>query len=135
LNAIPLFSDWQGDSIFSFDPKNWIYEGGTVTYVALQLAYFMGFKTILLVGLDHYYQYTGLPNEEVVMEGNDTNHFVGNYFPPGTKWNNPDLVQSEISYTEARRVFEEDGRRIINLTPNSGESVFEKGELKDYQDA
>jgi len=134
LDALPLTSDYK-DCIFSKKPWEWIYEGGTVTYVALQIAYYLGFQTVLLVGLDHKYTYNGHPNEEVTVVGVDVNHFCNTYFPIGTKWNNPDLVQSEISYTEARRVFEEDGRRIINLTPNSGESVFEKGELKDYQNA
>lgn len=134
FGAFQLHSDYQ-DSIFSKTPYSWIYEGGTVTHVALQLAYFLGFQTVLMVGLDHRYTYKGEPNAEAFVEGIDVNHFCKDYFPVGSKWNNPDLAQSEISYATARKVFEEAGRRIINLTPNSGETVFEKGELRDYQNA
>lgn len=130
--ALPLYSDYRDDSIFSKQPYDWIYEGGTVTYVALQIAYFMGFKTILLVGLDHKFTYSGQPNEEVIIQ-EDCNHFIKDYFEPGMKFNNPDLGASEISYAEARRVYEADGRRIINLTPNSEEQIFEKGSIRKWK--
>jgi hypothetical protein len=131
FEALPLHSDYQ-DSLFSKTPYTWIYEGGTVTHVALQIAYFLGFQTVLMVGLDHRYTYKGQPNEEMYAEDIDVNHFCKDYFPAGSKWNNPDLAQSEISYAEARKVFEADNRRIINLTPNTSETVFEKGTYWDY---
>lgn len=132
LNALPLISDFQDNSIFSKRPDYWIYEGGTVTHVALQLAYFMGFQTVLLVGLDHKYDYKGAPNQAVVAQEEDVNHFTKNYFPPGTTWNLPDLQQSEISYAEAKKVFEEDNRSIINLTPDSCELTFTKMSIRDW---
>ena len=44
---------------FSRTPHEWIYEGHTVTYVCLQLAFFMGFETVLLVGCDHRFARAG----------------------------------------------------------------------------
>jgi len=44
------------------------------------------------------------------------------------KWHAPDLQRSAEAYQMAREVFEKDGRRVINLTPNSALDVFEKGE-------
>ena len=38
---------------FSKHPHFRIWEGGTVTYVAIQLARFMGFSKIILIGVDH----------------------------------------------------------------------------------
>jgi hypothetical protein len=134
LDALPLVSDYRGCT-FSLEPDKWVYEGGTVTYVALQIAYYMGFKEILIVGLDHYYQAVGNPNEEVIMETEDPNHFTTNYFQLGKKWNLPDLSSSEISYREARRVFEADDRTITNLTEGTHEDIFEKGFIEvDAQD-
>ena len=59
------------------------------------------------------------------MEDNDPNHFSPDYFK-GALWNNPDLALSESAYSIARRVYEKDGRRIINATPGSHCDIFER---------
>jgi len=117
---------------FSRTPDLWIYEGYTVTYVCLQLAFFMGFTTVLLVGCDHSFEFEGEPNAIALAVGDDVNHFHPDYFSNGRKWNNPDLVRSGYAYHMARTVFEHDGRKIINLTPGSKLDVFERGDIKDY---
>jgi len=102
--------------MFSYDPSSWIYEGHTVTFVCMQLAFFMGFTTVLLVGVDHFYTFDGQPNQQLLMTGDDPNHFDPNYFR-GMDWNAPDLTRSEEAYMMAKKAFEDDGRRIINLVP------------------
>ena len=129
--SIPLWSIY--NKSFSFVPLKGLWEGFTVTYVCLQLAYWMGFETVLLVGVDHRYEYDGEPNEERVLQGDDPNHFHPDYFK-GMKWHNPDLARSEDAYNLARIAFQAAGRRIINLTPNTGENAFEKGRLEDWND-
>lgn len=117
--------------VFSYDPSRYIYEGHTVTFVCLQLAFFMGFTKVGLVGCDHRYEFDGQPNEELVMEGDDPNHFHPDYFK-GQKWNAPDLGRSEDAYTMANEAFEDDGRKIFNLTPGSALEVFRKMNLKEW---
>ena len=112
--------------MFSYDPTRYIYEGYTVTFVALQLAFFLGFQTVLLVGVDHRYTYTGEPNEQHTWQGDDPNYFDPSYFRD-MQWHNPDLEQSEQAYWMAREAFESNGRRIINMTEGSALEVFEKG--------
>jgi hypothetical protein len=92
-NALPLYSSVI--PAFSRNPAEWIYEGYTVTYVCLQLAFFMGFDTVLLVGCDHSYEFEGRPNEMKLAWGEDKNHFHPEYFSNGNKWHNPDLIMSE----------------------------------------
>jgi hypothetical protein len=121
----------RGRGLFSYYPLKWVQEGYTVTYVCMQLAYWMGYRTVLLVGVDHRYIQTGKPNEQQKMNGDDPNHFDPSYFR-GQDWNLADLVKSEMYYGVAKDVFEGDGRRIINLTPNSALDVFEKGELAQW---
>jgi hypothetical protein len=116
---------------FSLNPLEWVNEGYTVTFVSLQLARHMDFKTVLLVGVDHRYQFDGKPDEVHLLEGDDPNHFDPEYFK-GQRWQNPDLMKSEWYYTHARGMFEAEGRRIINLTPNSALDVFEKGNLSEW---
>jgi len=117
---------------FSRNPEEWIYEGYTVTYVCLQLAFFMGFTTVLLVGVDHKYKFDGEPNQEMFAEGKDENHFHPKYFSDGVLWHNPDLRMSARAYEMAKHVYNSEGRKIINLTPGSSLDVFERGEIKKW---
>lgn len=127
--SAPLHSSTQAK--FSFEPLCWIHEGYTVTYVSLQLAYWMGFKTVFLVGVDHRYQQTGKPNEQQVMNGDDPNHFDPHYFK-GQNWNLADIEKSTGFYKVARDIYEKNGRKIINLTEGTALDVFEKGNIEEW---
>lgn len=109
--------------MFSYDPLAFVYEGHTVTFVALQLAFFMGFSKVVMVGLDHKYEFVGLPNEQQTYQGDDVNHFHSDYFK-GQQWHTPDLARSEEAYEMARRSFMDVGRIIVNATPNTALKVF-----------
>ena len=121
-----------GTPFFSKDITEGIHEGWTVTYVCLQIAYYMGFETVLLVGVDHRYSYEGMPNEQQMAVGPDPNHFDPNYFTGGVKWNLPDLESSAIAYGLARKAYEGDGRRIVNLTPGTALGVFPKDKWRKW---
>ncbi|MCA9228889.1 MAG: DUF115 domain-containing protein, partial [Planctomycetales bacterium] len=116
---------------FSRDLSRGVCGGYTVTYVAMQLAYYMGFTDVVLVGVDHRFAATGEPNQLVESVGPDTSHFDPTYFGKGMKWQLPDLENSEISYGLARRAFEEDGRRIVDSTVDGALEVFPKIRLAD----
>ncbi len=103
-----------------------LHEGWTVTYAALQIAYYLGFLEVVIIGMDHNFTFSGKPNEEKVLHGEDQNHFCGSYFGNGQKWDNPDLEHSEESYKIAKCVFEEEGRRILDVTVNGRCQVFDK---------
>jgi len=128
--ALPLVS--HHTPCFSMNPRAYIYEGYTVTYACLQLAYYMDFDTVLLVGVDHRFTFHGSPNEQVVATGPDPNHFHPEYFGVGVKWNNPDLARSESAYKIAEQVYTSNNKRIINLTKGTALDVFEKGQISDY---
>lgn len=126
-----LYTSYTGPG-FTKDARNRIWEGGTVTYVALQLAYFLGFETVVLIGVDHnYVGQNGKPNETVVSQGADPNHFSPNYFGKGFRWQLPDLVRWEIAYQMAREAYEHDGRQVIDATVGGKLTVFQKAEYLD----
>tara|TARA_B110000285_G_C14998219_1_gene549979 strand:+ start:127 stop:939 length:813 start_codon:yes stop_codon:yes gene_type:complete len=113
--------------LFSKNPEEGIYSGGTVTYATLQFIYYMGFSEVYILGLDHSFKEKGQPNKtEVRHQEKDESHFHPNYFPKGSKWQLPDLLRSEIAYKKAREAFEGDGRKIIDATDNGHCTVFEK---------
>jgi len=103
-----------------------VWEGSTVTYVAMQLAYYMGFSKVILVGVDHFFNSKGNAHELIISNGDDVNHFDPNYFGKGIKWQLPDLETSEKAYIMARDVFNSDGREIVDATIGGKLSVFPK---------
>jgi hypothetical protein len=115
----------QPASRFCKDISQGVHEGWTVTYAALQIAYFLGFERVVIIGMDHRYTFEGKANQTSLMVGDDPNHFASNYFS-GQRWDNPDLAHSEESYRLAKQVFEADGRSIIDATLNGACTVFDK---------
>lgn len=120
-----LFTTYMGPK-FATDARGRLWEGATVTYVALQLAYHMGFDEVILIGVDHNFKTQGPPNQEVISQGEDPNHFLPNYFGPGFRWQLPDLTTSERAYRMARRAFEHAGRRVLDATIGGKLQVFPK---------
>ena len=112
---------------FGVDITKPLYSGGTVTFIALQLAYYMGFSEVILIGIDHSFNTRGTPNKVELRKSDvDDDHFHPQYFPAGSKWQLPDLVRSEIAYSKARDAFESNGRRIIDATEEGLCRVFPK---------
>lgn len=109
---------------FSRDPSRGVWEGATVTFVAMQLAHYMGFEEIVLIGVDHQFATGGPAHALVTSDGADESHFDPSYFGKGFRWQLPDLETSEYAYTLAKKAFEADGRRIINATVGGRLEVF-----------
>ena len=125
-NITYLDTDFTGDEGFSSNLTRRIYEGFTVTNVALQLAYYMGFSEVILVGVDHNYVTQGAANQAVVSQGDDPNHFASNYFGKGFKWQLPDLVGSERAFLIARNAYSQASRAILDASMDGKLSIFPK---------
>jgi len=118
------------DTPFSTDPSKYVALGPTVTYSALQMAYWMGADPVILFGVDHSFKFTGAPLAYEKMRGDDPNHFDPNYFK-GSLWGAPDFVAMEQCYAESRRAFEADGRRVVDATVGGKLEIFEKVSLDE----
>lgn len=125
-----IYSTYTGPR-FSTDVTGRVWESATVTYVALQLAYYMGFETVYLIGVDHNFVTQGIPNSTVVSQGDDPNHFNPGYFGKGFRWQLPDLETSEIGYCMAKTAFEADNRRVLDATHGGKLTVFPKVNYTD----
>ena len=111
---------------FASDARGRLWEGATVTYVALQLAYHMGFQQVILIGVDHNFTTQGKPNATVTSQGDDPDHFHASYFGKGFRWQLPDLDTSERGYHMARQAYEADGREVLDATVGGKLTVFQK---------
>lgn len=123
-----------GDRIFG-DPISGFYEGWTVTFVCLELASWMGFKTVLLVGVDHKYDLPeGVQGGDVVRSnGPDPNHFSEDYFGPGYEYHAPDLRKSEYAYRLAFSHFQRNGGRVLNLTEGTALNIFPRMTIEEWE--
>jgi hypothetical protein len=117
---------------FARDCSLSLWQGYTVTYVALQLAFHMGFRNVALVGADHTFATKGPANQTVVSGARDESHFDPNYFAGGMKWHLPDLFQSEVGYTMARDAFKAAGGQVVNATVGGQLEVFDRLDLDRF---
>ncbi len=129
LSRLPTYLHTTYDAPkFARDARLRLWEGATVTYVCLQLAFHMGFEEVILIGVDHSFKTQGEANRTVVSQGDDPNHFDARYFGKGFRWQLPDLDTSEQAYRMARRVYESAGRRVLDATIGGKLQVFPKVE-------
>jgi hypothetical protein len=106
---------------------------GTVTYSALQFAYYLGAKRIILVGVDHSFK--GYSNKKTHSQierykGVDINHFDKDYFK-GQLWGLPDLNGSEIGYNHALHFFQSKEIEIFDATIGGALEIFPKISIDD----
>lgn len=130
-DALPnfLYTTFTGPG-FATDVRGRVWEGATVTNVALQLAFHMGFQQVILVGVDHNFTTKGPANTTVTSTGDDPNHFSPAYFGKGFRWQLPDLETSEIGYRMARQAYEFAGRKVVDATIGGKLTIFPKA---DYE--
>lgn len=124
--ALFLDTDYTGAEAFATALGDRVFEGSTVTFVALQIAYHLGFEDVVLIGVDHRFTARGEPNAPVVSAGDDPDHFSKGYFGKGFRWQLPDLEASERAYRLARRAYEAAGRRVVDATVGGKLEVFPK---------
>lgn len=117
---------------FARDCSISVFQGYTVTFVAMQLAFHMGFKDVALIGCDHNFAVKGQSNKVVVSGVKDESHFDPNYFAGGARWQLPDLMQSEVAYALARDMYESYGRKIVNATEGGNLEIFERYGLTQF---
>jgi hypothetical protein len=111
---------------FSTDLTKTTWAGHSVTVICIQLAFYMGFDEVYLVGKDHNYEQKGTPGALVYSSGDEKNHFVQGYYKKGMAWRIPDYKGEELAYKLSREAYEQHGRVIKDATVNGQLKVFEK---------
>lgn len=112
---------------FSTNPINEICCGYTVSYIAMQLAYYMGFKRVVLIGMDHDFAgYDGEGDQFMRIDKARPMHFDPEYFSSGQFWQTPNYKMMENSFRFAKNIFENDSREIIDATIDGKLTVYPK---------
>lgn len=94
-----------------------IYWSGIVTYVCLQLAIYMGFKEIYLLGVDFNYR------------GNGGNYFYEKEFEEGSRLVITSSEESLAGYKKAKEYADTNNIKNYNATRNGKLEVFERIEF------
>jgi len=131
LNVRYKFNEYEDFPHFSTDCEKELWVGGTVSYICLQMAFYMGIKEVYLIGFDHnYYIKSDVKKKGVDFESmsGDPNHFHSGYFGKGYRWHDPKLERMEKAYKKAKKIYELNGRKIYNATIGGKLEIFERRE-------
>jgi hypothetical protein len=119
---------------FSLDATQRVFCGQSVTIINLQLAHWMGFGRVVLIGMDFSYQ---IPDDadrdggRITSRSDDPNHFHPDYFGAGKRWNDPRLDRVLVSYHLAGEVYRATGREIVNATEGGKLELFPRKSLRE----
>lgn len=138
MNVKLDYRDYENFPHFSENAVRYVWVGGSVTYICLQLAYYMGFEEVYMIGFDHNYT---IPKDAVISNkrdsgfdimsnSDDVNHFHPDYFGKGYRWHEPRVERMEKGFARARLHFEKAGRKVLNATAGGHLHVFPR---VDYQ--
>jgi len=123
LNRFPRFSGNACRNVFC---------GYMVTYISLQLAYFMGFTNVYLLGVDFTYSVGHEGSGTIVHDSNHpSDHFTSEYFKPGEERYAPQISLAERAMLCARSFYEARGRKIWNATRGGELALFERISLEE----
>lgn len=126
-------------SQFSSDAQAGVVQPHTVAITMLQLAAYMGFSEIYLVGCDARYvvpddveraDASNSADPRLSSTGADPNHFDPSYFGPGRKWHIPDVNLMKEHFRIAGTALEALGVTIKNATVGGDLDVFERVALE-----
>ena len=117
---------------FSFDPLKNVYAYFSVSTVMLQLAYYMGYRQIGLVGMDHHW-HTPRGAREWHYIDEDNNHYCKDYYAGVIDaWRAPRIDLLDNWHEMAKEIFDANDCEVVNLTPGSALKVYPFGNLEDW---
>ena len=112
---------YSGKVGFSRNLEKFAYHGFTVTYICLQLAVYMGFSEIYLLGVDFNY------SKDIYAE---SNHFEGyQRYYRDIRLNQIYPERMEIAYKKAKEIASKEGISIYNATRGGKLEVFERVDI------
>jgi hypothetical protein len=90
---------------FSFEAEKQLYKAAMTAHLCMQLAYYLGFETVYLIGIDLIYDNSVLTiNSDTTIEG---------------------ITKVLEDFNYVKTIFENDGRKIYNLSYKSALDMFE----------
>lgn len=127
INRYHFINELQREAKFKFstDITKGIYSGKTVVYAMIQLACYMGFKEIYLLGVD----WTGGKNTGVMRKD-----FYNKDMPETNNYYYDLVYEEKVAFESAKEYAEQNGIKIYNATRGGELEVFERRDFDDILD-
>lgn len=130
-NAMYFYINYNRDKdekySFSTDISKQINCRGTVTFTCMQIAAYMGFSEIYLLGVDHNFRKIINEDGEVVIDNNVKDYFCKNYDEDIKNEVVHDMGNNTKIYIDAKKYCDESGKcKIYNATRGGKLEVFER---------
>ena len=117
---------WAGESVpeFSEDIPRYVGVGNTVAYTAIQIAAYMGFSEVYLLGVDHSFKTFQDKAGNIITDKNAKDYFCDQYNKDKEQLFIPKLDISTLSYIAAQQYAEKHTLKIFNATRGGKLEVF-----------
>lgn len=124
FNIIPQQTEDPAAFGFSDDIARGIYNSNTGMYTAAQMAVYMGFEEIYLIGVDHHFRVSQNNKGEIVVDKNVKDYFSDQYNTDKDKLYIPNTEKSTLTYVAMKHHCESRGVRVYNATRGGKLEVF-----------
>ena len=111
---------------FSDELPECLYNASTGMYTAAQIAAYMGFREIYLIGVDHHFRISQNNQGEIVVDNSAKDYFTEKYNEDKEKLYIPNTEKSTLTYVAMKEQCEKRGIRVYNATRGGKLEVFER---------
>lgn len=112
------------DFLFTDDAAREIHCASTGMYTAAQLAAYMGFTEIILIGVDHHFRVSQNNQGEIVVDNTVKDYFTDKYNEDRDKLYIPNTEKSTLTYVAMKNHCEQRMIRVYNATRGGKLEVF-----------
>lgn len=122
-------------TLFSQEPEKFVSVGGSSVFVALQMAWYMGIRDVVLYGMDYSFvvKMQRDPRFPFPVSFEEGNHFIKSY--RGAKpWCPPTWRDISAGFINARVAFELSGGRVLNATRGGRLQTFARVDFDDIRE-
>lgn len=111
---------------FSDEPQKVIYNSTTCMYTAAQLAAFMGFTRIYMIGVDHSFRISRNNRGEIVIDNTVEDYFTHRYNEDRDELYVPNTEKSTLTYLAMKEQCSKRNISVFNATRGGKLEVFER---------
>ena len=111
---------------FSDDVASCLFNSSTVMYSAAQIAAFMGFEEIYLIGVDHHFRVSQNNHGEIVVDNSVKDYFSEDYNKDKEDLYIPNTEKSTLTYVGMKEQCDQRGISVFNATRGGRLEVFDR---------
>ena len=127
-----LYFNMQADDLIPFGEfANVVENSNTVAYTAAQLAAYMGFKKIYLIGVDHSFSVVKNDKGEIIRDENAKDYFTDAYNTDKNELYIPNLDASTRTFIKMKKNCDAAGIEVYNATRGGKLEVFPRVNFDD----